>query len=99
MPRAKSEFQPRSRSLRRNFLCIRAAGTSRPHAPGAAAPRAERRPRAQMRVAIDIRCAGDFGHGTYIRNIVNQFARSDRETEYLLICQKSHLEQFDPFPE
>ena len=30
-----------------------------------------------MRVAIDIRRAGDFGFGTYIRNIVNQFARTD----------------------
>ena len=52
-----------------------------------------------MRVAIDIRRAGDFGIGTYIRNIVNQFARSDNETEYLLIGQESHLEQFDPLPE
>ena len=37
-----------------------------------------------MRVAIDIRRAGDFGIGTYIRNIVNQFARAGDETEYLL---------------
>ena len=52
-----------------------------------------------MRVAIDIRRAGDFGFGTYIRNIVNQFARTDIETEYLLIGQQSHLQQFDPLPE
>ena len=52
-----------------------------------------------MRVAIDIRRAGDFGFGTYIRNIVNQFARSDSETEYLLIGQPSHVQQFDPLPE
>ena len=51
-----------------------------------------------MRVAIDIRRAGDFGLGTYIRNIVNQFARTDRETEYLLIGQPSHIAQFDPLP-
>src|SRR5216684_1295424 len=37
-----------------------------------------------MRVAIDIRRAGDFGIGTYIRNIINQFARASDGTEYLL---------------
>jgi glycosyltransferase involved in cell wall biosynthesis len=52
-----------------------------------------------MRVAIDIRRAIDFGFGTYIRNIVNQFARTDFETEYLLIGQPLHLAQFDPLPE
>jgi glycosyltransferase involved in cell wall biosynthesis len=51
-----------------------------------------------MRVAIDIRRAGDFGIGTYIRNIVNQFARSDSKTEYLLIGEPRHLDQFDPLP-
>ena len=52
-----------------------------------------------MRVAIDIRRAGDFGIGTYIRNIVNQFARTDDETEYLLIGQQRHLLQLDSLPE
>src|ERR1035437_1153896 len=52
-----------------------------------------------MRVAIDIRRAGDFGHGTYVRNVVNQFARTDSETEYLLIGQQHHLQQFDPLPD
>ncbi|MCU1341002.1 MAG: glycosyl transferase, group 1 [Candidatus Acidoferrum typicum] len=52
-----------------------------------------------MRVAIDIRRAGDFGVGTYIRNIVNEFARSDDETEYLLIGQHRHLVQLDSLPE
>jgi glycosyltransferase involved in cell wall biosynthesis len=52
-----------------------------------------------MRVAIDIRRAGDFGIGTYIRNIVNQFARTDSETEYLLIGQRRHLQQLDPLPD
>jgi glycosyltransferase involved in cell wall biosynthesis len=52
-----------------------------------------------MRVAIDVRRAGDFGLGTYIRNIVNQHARADHETEYLLIGQESHLQQFDPLPD
>jgi glycosyltransferase involved in cell wall biosynthesis len=52
-----------------------------------------------MRVAIDIRRAGDYGLGTYIRNIVNQLARLDRDSHYLLIGQRNHLEQFDPLPE
>jgi hypothetical protein len=51
-----------------------------------------------MRVAIDIRRAGDFGVGTYIRNIVNEFARTDGETEYLLIGQHRHLLQLDSLP-
>jgi len=52
-----------------------------------------------MRVAIDIRRAGDFGVGTYIRNIINQFARVNDGTEYLLIGRQSHLQEFDPLPE
>lgn len=52
-----------------------------------------------MRVAIDIRRAGDFGVGTYIRNIINQLARTDNETEYLLIGEQRHLQQLDPLPE
>src|SRR5258708_583561 len=51
-----------------------------------------------MRVAIDIRRADDFGFGTYIRNIVNEFARTDGDTQYLLIGQERHLEQFDALP-
>ena len=51
-----------------------------------------------MRVAIDIRRAGDYGFGTYIRNIVNQLAHLDRSTNYLLIGQRQHLEEFDPLP-
>jgi glycosyltransferase involved in cell wall biosynthesis len=52
-----------------------------------------------MRVAIDIRRAGDFGFGTYIRNIVDQFSRTDRETQFLLIGQQWHLRQFDSLPD
>ncbi len=51
-----------------------------------------------MRVAIDIRRAGDFGIGTYIRNIVNQLARQDASNHYLLIGQPRHLREFDPLP-
>jgi glycosyltransferase involved in cell wall biosynthesis len=51
-----------------------------------------------MRVAIDVRRAGDFGIGTYVRNIVNQLSRTDHETEYLLIGQDAHIREFDPLP-
>ena len=40
-----------------------------------------------MKVAIDARKLHDFGIGTYIRNILRQLARIDRQTEYILICQ------------
>jgi glycosyltransferase involved in cell wall biosynthesis len=40
-----------------------------------------------VRVALDARKLHDFGIGTYIRNIVRQLARLDRETEYVLICR------------
>ncbi|MBI3485090.1 MAG: glycosyltransferase family 4 protein, partial [Acidobacteria bacterium] len=52
-----------------------------------------------MRIAIDIRRAGDFGIGTYIRNIVNQLARQDDATQYLLIGQPKHLDELDKLPE
>ncbi len=52
-----------------------------------------------MRVAIDIRRAGDFGIGTYIRNIVNQLARLDQATQYLLIGRRQHLKEFSRLPE
>jgi glycosyltransferase involved in cell wall biosynthesis len=40
-----------------------------------------------VRVAIDARKLHDFGIGTYIRNILRQLSRLDRQTEYTLICQ------------
>ncbi len=52
-----------------------------------------------MRVAIDIRRAGDFGVGTYIRNVVRALARMDRATHYLLIGQPRHRDEFGSLPE
>jgi glycosyltransferase involved in cell wall biosynthesis len=52
-----------------------------------------------MRVAIDIRRAGDYGLGTYIRNIVNQLARIDNDSRYLLIGERRHVAEFDPLPD
>jgi glycosyltransferase involved in cell wall biosynthesis len=51
-----------------------------------------------MRVAIDIRRAGDYGLGTYIRNIVNQLARIDDDSRYLLIGERRHVAEFDSLP-
>jgi glycosyltransferase involved in cell wall biosynthesis len=51
-----------------------------------------------MRVAIDIRRAGDYGLGTYIRNIVNQLARIDDDSHYLLIGERKHVAEFDELP-
>jgi glycosyltransferase involved in cell wall biosynthesis len=44
-----------------------------------------------MRVAIDARKLHDFGIGTYIRNLLRQLARIDRDTEYVLLCQEPDL--------
>ena len=52
-----------------------------------------------MRVAIDIRRAGDYGLGTYIRNIVNQLARIDNDSRYLLIGERRHMVEFDSLPD
>ena len=45
-----------------------------------------------MRVAIDARKLHDFGIGTYIRNLLRQLARIDRDTEYVLLCQQADLD-------
>lgn len=45
-----------------------------------------------MRIAIDIRKYHDFGIGTYIRNLVHELARIDKETEYVLLCRPADLD-------
>lgn len=45
-----------------------------------------------MRVAIDARKLHDFGIGTYIRNLLRQLARIDRQTEYVLLSPEADLE-------
>ena len=44
-----------------------------------------------MRVAIDARKVHDFGIGTYIRNLLRQLARLDRDTDYVLLCKERDL--------
>jgi glycosyltransferase involved in cell wall biosynthesis len=51
-----------------------------------------------MRIAIDVRRAGDYGVGTYIRNIVSQLARLDRDNQYLLIGSQRHWAEFNSLP-
>lgn len=41
-----------------------------------------------MRIAIDARKLHDFGIGTYVRNLVQQLARIDQNTEYVLLCRE-----------
>src|SRR5687767_9206317 len=45
-----------------------------------------------MRVAIDARKLHDFGIGTYLRNLLRNLARIDRETEYVLLCLEADLD-------
>jgi glycosyltransferase involved in cell wall biosynthesis len=42
-----------------------------------------------MRVAIDARKLHDFGIGTYIRNLLRQLARQDRQTEFVLLSAEA----------
>lgn len=51
-----------------------------------------------MKIAMDIRRAGDYGIGTYVRNIVRQLARLDSKNSYLLIGRREHFERFDALP-
>ena len=44
-----------------------------------------------MRIGIDARKYRDFGIGTYIRNLVRQLARLDRETEFVLFCRAEDM--------
>ena len=52
-----------------------------------------------VRIAIDARKLHDFGIGTYIRNLLRQLARLDRETEYVLLCQERDAQACTPLGE
>ena len=45
-----------------------------------------------MRVAIDARKLHDFGIGTYIRNLLRQLARIDRQTDYVLLSRAQDMD-------
>jgi glycosyltransferase involved in cell wall biosynthesis len=40
-----------------------------------------------VRIGIDARKLHDFGIGTYIRNLLRQLARQDRQTEFVVFCR------------
>ena len=48
-----------------------------------------------MRIAIDARKLRDFGIGTYIRNILMELSRLDRESEYIVLCRPDDVESGD----
>jgi glycosyltransferase involved in cell wall biosynthesis len=45
-----------------------------------------------VRIGIDARKLHDFGIGTYIRNLLRQLARLDRETEFVMLCRPDDCE-------
>jgi glycosyltransferase involved in cell wall biosynthesis len=45
-----------------------------------------------VRIGIDARKLHDFGIGTYIRNVLRQLARLDRQTEFVLLCRPEDRE-------
>jgi glycosyltransferase involved in cell wall biosynthesis len=45
-----------------------------------------------VRIGIDARKLHDFGIGTYIRNLLRQLSRLDRETEFVVLCKPEDLE-------
>jgi glycosyltransferase involved in cell wall biosynthesis len=44
-----------------------------------------------VRIGIDARKLHDFGIGTYIRNLLRQLARLDRQTEFVLLCRPEDM--------
>ncbi len=52
-----------------------------------------------MRVAIDIRPIGDFGVGTYVRNVVRSLGRLDTVNDYFLIGGRDRLREIGRLPE
>jgi glycosyltransferase involved in cell wall biosynthesis len=51
-----------------------------------------------VKIAIDIRRIGDFGVGTYIRNVLRALGRLDQENTYILIGTAEKFRDIDPLP-
>jgi glycosyltransferase involved in cell wall biosynthesis len=45
-----------------------------------------------VRIAIDARKLHDYGIGTYVRNLVREFARQDSPEHYVLICRPDDVD-------
>jgi len=52
-----------------------------------------------MRIAINVCRIGDFGVGTYIRNLVRTLAFRDRENRYLLLGDEQKISEEIPLPD
>ena len=52
-----------------------------------------------MRVAIDVRPIGDFGVGTYIRNVVRTLGRLDHINDYFLVGGRDRVREIGRLPE
>lgn len=50
-----------------------------------------------MKIAIDVR-AGEFGVGTYVRNVVRNLGRLDRENKYFLIGPPAKVQEIGALP-
>jgi len=48
------------------------------------------------KIGIDIRKLRDYGIGTYIENLINQFSRLDSENQYILFCRPQDRENLPP---
>ena len=51
-----------------------------------------------MKVAIDIRRIGDFGVGTYIRNVVRTLGRLDSQNDYILLGTPGRIHDMGSLP-
>jgi glycosyltransferase involved in cell wall biosynthesis len=51
-----------------------------------------------VKIAIDIRRMGEFGVGTYIRNVVRNLGRLDRENKYFLIGAPAKVQEIGALP-
>jgi glycosyltransferase involved in cell wall biosynthesis len=51
-----------------------------------------------VKIGIDIRRMGEFGVGTYIRNVVRNLGRLDHENEYFLIGPPAKVQEIGPLP-
>jgi glycosyltransferase involved in cell wall biosynthesis len=49
-----------------------------------------------VRIGIDARKLHDFGIGTYIRNLLRELARLDRQTEFVVLCRPEDREALVP---
>jgi glycosyltransferase involved in cell wall biosynthesis len=50
------------------------------------------------RVAFDARLMGDFGYGTYIRNLIRAMAELERDLEFVLIVKPGAAEELGQLP-